>query len=201
MWRLSAGSASNARGFARRAYSGTCPRRALRRGHPRREGLIGADGPLVCRTGEHTGRSPNDKFIVREPSSDEEIAWGGPNRPMDEARVRHAAPRPARVARTARRLRAGVLRRRGPALPPADPRHHASTPGTACSRGTCSSTAIRPTRTSARSRSSIRPASRPIPRVTAPTRKSSSRSTSRSASCSSPGRATPARSRSRSSAR
>jgi len=51
----------------------------------RREGVISADGPLVCRTGEHTGRSPNDKFIVREPSSDEHIAWGGPNRPMGEA--------------------------------------------------------------------------------------------------------------------
>jgi phosphoenolpyruvate carboxykinase (ATP) len=26
----------------------------------RREALMGADGPLVCRTGQHTGRSPND---------------------------------------------------------------------------------------------------------------------------------------------
>src|SRR5688572_22711270 len=48
----------------------------------RNEGLIAADGPLVCRTGQHTGRSPNDKFIVRESSSDQHIAWGGPNRPM-----------------------------------------------------------------------------------------------------------------------
>ena len=51
----------------------------------RREGLIAADGPLVCRTGSHTGRSPNDKFIVREPSSDRHVAWGGPNRPMTPA--------------------------------------------------------------------------------------------------------------------
>jgi phosphoenolpyruvate carboxykinase (ATP) len=48
----------------------------------RDEGVIAASGPLVCRTGQHTGRSPNDKFIVREPSSEREVAWGGVNRPM-----------------------------------------------------------------------------------------------------------------------
>jgi phosphoenolpyruvate carboxykinase (ATP) len=48
----------------------------------RQEGLIASDGPLACRTGQHTGRSPNDKFTVREPSSEQRIAWGGPNRPM-----------------------------------------------------------------------------------------------------------------------
>src|SRR3954470_15742547 len=48
----------------------------------RQEGLIAAEGPLACRTGQHTGRSPNDKFIVREPSSEKDVAWGGPNRPM-----------------------------------------------------------------------------------------------------------------------
>src|SRR6201987_6140979 len=48
----------------------------------RQEGLIAADGPLACRTGQHTGRSPNDKFIVREPSSEKDVARGGANRPM-----------------------------------------------------------------------------------------------------------------------
>src|SRR5476651_1815350 len=51
----------------------------------RQEGLIAADGPLTCRTGQHTGRSPNDKFVVREPSSEANVAWGKVNRPMDEA--------------------------------------------------------------------------------------------------------------------
>ncbi len=51
----------------------------------RQEGLIAASGPLACRTGLHTGRSPNDKFIVREPGSEAEIAWGAVNRAMDPA--------------------------------------------------------------------------------------------------------------------
>jgi phosphoenolpyruvate carboxykinase (ATP) len=51
----------------------------------RHEGVIAAEGPLSCRTGQHTGRSPNDKFIVREPSSEREIAWGRVNRPMEPA--------------------------------------------------------------------------------------------------------------------
>jgi phosphoenolpyruvate carboxykinase (ATP) len=49
----------------------------------RREASISADGPLVCRTGQHTGRSPNDKFIVREASSEEKVWWSKVNRPID----------------------------------------------------------------------------------------------------------------------
>jgi phosphoenolpyruvate carboxykinase (ATP) len=51
----------------------------------RHEGVIAAEGPLVCRTGLHTGRSPNDKFVVREPSSEADVSWGTVNRPMDPA--------------------------------------------------------------------------------------------------------------------
>ena len=51
----------------------------------RNEAALTADGPLACLTGRHTGRSPNDKFIVREPSSDAQIDWGKVNRPMDPA--------------------------------------------------------------------------------------------------------------------
>src|SRR5262249_16476904 len=48
-----------------------------------REGVIAANGPLVCRTGQHTGRSPNDKFIVREASSQDRVWWSKVNRAID----------------------------------------------------------------------------------------------------------------------
>jgi phosphoenolpyruvate carboxykinase (ATP) len=49
----------------------------------RREGAVGHLGPLVVRTGQYTGRSANDKFIVREPSSEDKIWWGKHNKPFD----------------------------------------------------------------------------------------------------------------------
>ncbi len=49
----------------------------------RREGSIAHRGPLVVRTGQYTGRSPNDKYIVKEPSSESNIWWGPSNKPFD----------------------------------------------------------------------------------------------------------------------
>lgn len=50
------------------------------------EGLLAADGPLVVRTGRHTGRSPMDKFTVDEAVSHGAVWWGGFNQPMSEPR-------------------------------------------------------------------------------------------------------------------
>jgi phosphoenolpyruvate carboxykinase (ATP) len=49
------------------------------------EGVVAAAGPLVVRTGKHTGRSPLDKFIVREPATEASVWWGDVNHPLDEA--------------------------------------------------------------------------------------------------------------------
>jgi phosphoenolpyruvate carboxykinase (ATP) len=51
----------------------------------RDEGRLAEGGPLVVDTGRHTGRSPNDKFLVREPGSEGRIWWGTVNQAIDEA--------------------------------------------------------------------------------------------------------------------
>ena len=54
---------------------------AVRRG----EGLLAEDGPLVVRTGRHTGRSAQDKFIIKDSVTEGTVWWGKTNRPMDPA--------------------------------------------------------------------------------------------------------------------
>jgi len=48
----------------------------------RNEGKITHLGPIVVNTGQHTGRSASDKFIVREPTTEEHVWWGQYNRPF-----------------------------------------------------------------------------------------------------------------------
>jgi phosphoenolpyruvate carboxykinase (ATP) len=72
-------------GHAGRVHWNLGPAALYEEAHRRLEGTLASDGPLVCRTGQHTGRSPNDKFVVREPSTEDLIHWGGVNRAMEEA--------------------------------------------------------------------------------------------------------------------
>jgi phosphoenolpyruvate carboxykinase (ATP) len=48
----------------------------------RREGRITHQGPVVVNSGKHTARAAQDKFIVREPSTEDHIWWGEYNRPI-----------------------------------------------------------------------------------------------------------------------
>ena len=49
-----------------------------------KEGVIGLNGALMVDTGEFSGRIPNDKFIVDEPGSSEDIWWGDVNQKISE---------------------------------------------------------------------------------------------------------------------
>jgi phosphoenolpyruvate carboxykinase (ATP) len=51
---------------------------AVRRG----EGELAEMGPFVAITAPHTGRSPNDKFVVKEPSTEKDVDWGKVNQPL-----------------------------------------------------------------------------------------------------------------------
>jgi phosphoenolpyruvate carboxykinase (ATP) len=49
------------------------------------EGMLAKDGPLVVKTGKHTGRSASDKFIVRDTTTESTIDWGKTNIGMEPA--------------------------------------------------------------------------------------------------------------------
>ncbi|MEW6084238.1 MAG: phosphoenolpyruvate carboxykinase (ATP) [Chloroflexota bacterium] len=51
----------------------------------RGEGATTEGGPFVAHTGKHTGRSPNDKFVVKHVDSENNVWWGSHNRPFDGA--------------------------------------------------------------------------------------------------------------------
>jgi len=48
------------------------------------EGLLCANGAIVCLTTPHTGRSPSDKYLVEEPSTQDRLWWGKVNVPISE---------------------------------------------------------------------------------------------------------------------
>jgi phosphoenolpyruvate carboxykinase (ATP) len=58
------------------------PARLVEEALGRGEGALAADGPLVVTTGKHTGRSANDKFIVRDAETEDSVWWGKTNKGM-----------------------------------------------------------------------------------------------------------------------
>jgi len=70
----------NAGGIYRNLSTAQLYEEIIRRGEAR----MAQGGAVAVRTGKHTGRSPNDKYIVREPTSEGHVAWGKVNRPLSE---------------------------------------------------------------------------------------------------------------------
>ena len=61
------------------------PAELIARSLARGEGILAANGALVVKTGEPSGRSPKDRFIVREEPFASDIDWGDINRPCEPA--------------------------------------------------------------------------------------------------------------------
>ncbi|MEO6953446.1 MAG: phosphoenolpyruvate carboxykinase (ATP) [Polyangia bacterium] len=60
----------------------------------RAEATLAADGPIIAHTGPHTGRSANDRFIVRDATTEKLVDWGTTNKAISPA---HAARLRAKV--------------------------------------------------------------------------------------------------------
>jgi hypothetical protein len=63
---------------------------AIRRG----EGQLADMGPFCSVTTPHTGRSPNDKFLVKEPLSEADVDWGKVNQPFSDEQFETLRGRP-----------------------------------------------------------------------------------------------------------
>ena len=67
------------------AYWNLPPEELVEQAVQRGEAVLSEDGAVIARTGKHTGRSPHDKFLVKEPESEGNVWWGDINRPFDPA--------------------------------------------------------------------------------------------------------------------
>src|SRR6185503_19606411 len=73
-----------------RVYRNLTPSQLYEHALRRREGVVtsggrggaGGLGPFCAVTSPHTGRSPNDKFLVQERDSTDQIWWGKVNQPI-----------------------------------------------------------------------------------------------------------------------
>jgi len=53
------------------------------------EGYVAHLGPIVVRTGHHTGRSPNDRFFVKDSISENRVWWSDSNRPFSQDKFKN----------------------------------------------------------------------------------------------------------------
>lgn len=60
------------------------PKKLTQQTVEREQGILNDTGALLIKTGEFTGRSPKDKFIVKDALTESTVDWGGFNMPIDE---------------------------------------------------------------------------------------------------------------------
>src|ERR1700744_5901463 len=60
------------------------PHELVRHALRRKEGVLNDTGALVIRTGTFTGRSPKDRYIVKDDHTSDAIHWNDFNQPLDE---------------------------------------------------------------------------------------------------------------------
>lgn len=66
-------------------HANLSPARLYEEALQRKEVEMSADGALVAKTGVHTGRSANDKYVVRDSQNANDIDWGKVNQPYEQA--------------------------------------------------------------------------------------------------------------------
>ena len=69
-----------------RTHTNCCPAELMEFVIKRNEGVLAANGCVAVNTGDRTGRSPKDKYLVDSPSIHDNIDWGPVNQPITEAR-------------------------------------------------------------------------------------------------------------------